>query len=103
MRGRPHGSTVGWKIKERDADFSIFSRRSPQFHKLVDAISQSINALNLGAHIKGALGVLSISTAKDHWTCRTIELRNRNHNCGFDWHEPHGRITPLVNALNSRA
>ena len=99
MRGRPHGSTVGWKIKERNADFSIFSRCSPQFHELVNAIGKSIDALHLRTHIKGSLGVLSITTTEDHGTCCTIELRNRNHNRGFDWHEPHGRITPLVNAL----
>ena len=99
MCGRSHGSTVGWKIKQGNADFSVCSRRSPQFHQLVDAISQSVNALNLRAHVKGALGILSITTTEDHGTCCTIKLRNRNHNCGFDWHEPHRRITPLIDAL----
>ena len=99
MCGRSHGSTVGWKIKEGNTDFAVFSRCSPQFHQFVDAISQSINALNLGAHIKGTLGILSITTTEDHGTCCTIELRNRNHNGGFDGHKSHRRVAPLINAL----
>ena len=68
-------------------------------HQSRDAISQPVDALRLGLHIKFFARRQVGSATEHHRTCRAIQFGDRHHHGRLDGHQTHGGRLPILQAL----